>query len=185
MMWATSVYTCDIIDGCCFRLANPCCYFLLPLTSPKSKCPLVPLASAASCPAIGAATDCCPGVACAGREVGGAGGPLATPGDGGGNGCRRVFCTGKERGCGGRAFRMTVPHCPPGLHFVRRCGSKGFFSSQSQTLASGPPEGPGNTTSCCTLALGHRWMGRFARTQGGPQLIHRRLAGWPGQGQQG
>ena len=109
-------------------------FFLLPLTSPKSKRPLIPLASAASCPAIGAATDCCPGVACAGREVGGAGGPLATPGDGGRNGCRRVFCTGKERGCGGRAFRMTVPRCPPGLHFVRRCGSKGFFQPKARPL---------------------------------------------------
>ena len=135
MMWATSDYTCDIIDGCCFRLANSCCDFqLLPLTLPKSKCPLVPLASAAGCPAGGGAADCCPGVACAGREVGGAGGPLATPGDGGGNGCRRVFCTGKERGCSGRAFRMTVPRCPPGLHFVRRCGSKGFFQAKARPL---------------------------------------------------
>ena len=38
---------------------------------------------------------------------------------------------------------MTVPHCPPGLHYVRRGGSKGFFSGQGQTLASGPLEGPG------------------------------------------
>ena len=168
-------------------LFSTCKSVLLLLTAApnlcKSKYPPIPLASAASCPAIGAATDGCSGVACAGREVGGAGGRLAmaTRGGGGGNGCIRVFCTGKERGCGGRAFCMTVQHSPPGLHFVRRCGSKGFFSSQGQTLASGPREGPGTIISRCTLALGHRWMGRFARTQGCPRLILQRLVGWPGQ----